>query len=693
MSAGKRIGRFTSRRASKILHDGAGHAVECHRAEALERRRLLAASGSLSNGVWTITGDSGVNLLTVQVSGTNLEARDTGNLIGGTSAPAASSVNSIIINAGGSNDSANNQTSKPSTLNGEAGADTLTGGTGNDTLVGGTGDDTLTGGTGNDTYSFSGSTDLGADRVDEVSSGGGDASVDTLDFSALQAGVTINLATVGSAQNVSTLIDITLTGDTGIERVYGTADVDNITGNSRKNTLEGRDGDDDLRGDSGDDTLDAGNGFDCANGGEGNDVIRGGAGNDHLGLHESEGRLEPGLDTISGGPDDDQLWGGADNDLIYGEDSIGIGTGNDIIDGGSEADTIFGNDGKDEIFGGAGGDVIHGDNAVGYGNDTVNNDNDDIEGGDGNDWIAGGGDVLDTLTGIDGDLVDGGSGADTLYGDFSSLNDTTSAEEGDDTVRGGAGNDLITGDSYLVEAGSGFGNDLLVGGPGSDTIYGEGSLGAEGNDTIEGWGDTALGADGDDSLIGGLGSDKYVFQADSGGADPQPGLGSDRVDEAGGAVSGTDLLDFSNLKCQSTTAGIVLNIGITTLQSNVSTSQLSLTLTSGSSIEDVNGVDRPERSSDTITGNSRPNLIRGFLGNDTLTGGAGNDTIFGGEGADNLTGGAGQDSLEGEAGDDVFHAADNETDTLKGGPGDDTATDRDKPPASIVDSVLDIEHL
>lgn len=60
-------------------------------------------------------------------------------------------------------------------------------------------------------------------------------------------------------------------------------------------------------------------------------------------------------------------------------------------------------------------------------------------------------------------------------------------------------------------------------------------------------------------------------------------------------------------------------------------------------------------------------MIRGLLGNDTLTGGGGNDVLYGGDGDDQLSGGLGSDRLIGDAGEDHLVDKSNGSDTLSGG--------------------------
>ncbi len=79
---------------------------------------------------------------------------------------------------------------------------------------------------------------------------------------------------------------------------------------------------------------------------------------------------------------------------------------------------------------------------------------------------------------------------------------------------------------------------------------------------------------------------------------------------------------------------------------------------------------------------SKPAVIYGGTGNDTVKSGGGKDSIYGGDGEDSLAGGANNDFVRGDADDDVLLGeAGNDTldgdtgnDTLNGGSGNDTAS-------------------
>jgi Ca2+-binding RTX toxin-like protein len=108
---------------------------------------------------------------------------------------------------------------------------------------------------------------------------------------------------------------------------------------------------------------------------------------------------------------------------------------------------------------------------------------------------------------------------------------------------------------------------------------------------------------------------------------------------------------------------------------------------------------------DTVNGGDFGDTIWGDLGSDVLSGGNGDDLIYGGADADTLNGNDDSDSLYGEGGDDVitggahrdtmyggdgndtFHAADLWDETIFGGAGTDSATDRDL----SLDMTVDVE--
>lgn len=218
-------------------------------------------------------------------------------------------------------------------IDGGAGHDHIRGGDGDDAISGGAGNDRIEGEAGDDHIVISSEhpSQDGRDIYD-----GGDG-IDTLDFSALDAGIRVSLKAGAGSYGVDSF--------SGIENVTGGAGADILRGDDQVNALTGNGGDDSLIGGDGDDLIIAGAGDDRLDGGLGADELAGGAGADRL-----EGRQ--GADTLDGGEGDDLLLGAQDNDLLAG------GAGNDTLDGGSGDDRLTGGAGDDTLIGGQGADLF-----------------------------------------------------------------------------------------------------------------------------------------------------------------------------------------------------------------------------------------------------------------------------------------------------------------------------------------------
>jgi Ca2+-binding RTX toxin-like protein len=150
-------------------------------------------------------------------------------------------------------------------------SDTITGNARNNDLEGRGGDDSLSGGGGSDLYRFAGD-GLGSDTITESANSDRDSLV-FIDFS---SAIAIDLTST-SLQTVSSgNLQLTLSTNTSIEVVQGTAFGDTINGNNRDNFLEGG---------AGNDTISGGDGRDVVFGGallgaDGSDSLSGGAGDD-----------------------------------------------------------------------------------------------------------------------------------------------------------------------------------------------------------------------------------------------------------------------------------------------------------------------------------------------------------------------------------------------------------------------------
>jgi Ca2+-binding RTX toxin-like protein len=258
--------------------------------------------------------------------------------------------------------------------------------------------------------------------------------------------------------------------------------------------------------------------------------------------------------------------------------------------------------------------------------------NDSLTGTSGADRIEGmGGD--DYLRGARGrDVVDGGPGNDRLSGGAQS--DVLDGGDGDDYLSGGAGDDTLTGDAGDDGVEGGTGNDTIDGGDGVDTIDG-----GDGDDTI-------TGGAGNDHILGGYGNDKSLAG----------GPGDDYIDGGHGsdrAIEGDDGNDQ-----------LFGGPGKETISGGPGND----TIDGGAAADTIRGDD----GDDTITGDAGNDTIDGGTGNDTIDGGSGTDSLTGGDGNDTIVGGPGADIISGGAGDDIIRAADDSSDIVDCGDGNDT---------------------
>lgn len=166
----------------------------------------------------------------------------------------------------------------------------------------------------------------------------------------------------------------------------------------------------------------------------------------------------------------DIIFANFDNNVIYGLDGNDIvfsGDGNDFADGGSQNDLLFGEIGDDTLIGGFGIDTLMG----GAGNDVL---------------FTGVSTIFGVTLDINDEFLFGEAGDDTLYGG-----------DGADSLDGGIGNDSAFG--YA-------GDDVLLGQLGNDTL-----VGGPGNDYLNGYDTFVIDIRQIDTLVGGIGSDKFVL--------------------------------------------------------------------------------------------------------------------------------------------------------------------------------------
>ena len=565
-------------------------------------------------------------------------------------------------------------------LTGDSGANKIEGGAGADMLAGGEGDDELVGGVGNDTFIG----DAGADVID-----GGDG-IDTVSYILSVSGVTIDLnstpdndgfvqgqggyAAGDKLKNIENLIgsahaDV-LAGNDVANDIKGGAGNDRITGHDGDDTLSGEEGDDSIYGGDNNDTLTGGGGNDTIEGGSGADRIEGGAGNDTL-----EGGS--GADTIKGEADDDTIDGGSGNDTIEG------GAGNDIIKGGRGHDTIRAGDGNDIVEGGPGGDDMDG----GAGNDTLSYEGSTFQGVvvelsatainySGDAWQDNqnrdvvrnfenliGSRFVDSLIGNDqNNVIKGGAAGDTIDGkggnDTASYAGSSAAVQVDlsssrnfggfftafgghaagdkikniENIKGSDHNDTLTGDGN---------SNILIGAKGADTLDGKGgndtasyedsdkgisiNLGGveDGNGFVAGKeghaeGDklknieTIIGSHFDDTLEGSRSSDTLIA-----GTGDDELIGSSGADKLDGG-DGIDSLAYVN-----SDLGVTVNLGGSKDSSGYITAASGYA--NGDKIKNIENLIGSAHN-DTLTGDSKANLIIGGQGQDTMDGAGGVDT-------------------------------------------------------------------
>jgi Ca2+-binding RTX toxin-like protein len=240
------------------------------------------------------------------------------------------------------------------------------------------------------------------------------------------------------------------------------------------------------------------------------------------------------------------------------------------------------------------------------------------------------GDTIDGLAG--NDLVGGGDGDDSI-----------DAGDGDDWLEGGNGDDALHG---------GDGDDVLIGGPGADT-----HVGGDGDDLIVI--ERAADLPGD-SLDGGPGGDMLLLVEEEAHYDLASVrlTGIERIEVGGGSrlrLSIGQLEGLGLLQSLRNDLPIVLDLADTGAVNLLGRLWL---------VAEVNGTP----GDDVIAADA--SVIRGFAGDDVLTGGAFGVLLDGGEGNDILVGGPGFDVLVGGAGDDVLIGGEG-ANFLRGGPGAD----------------------
>ena len=605
------------------------------------------------------------------------------------------------------------------TFDGGAGDDQVIGAKGNDKLYGGAGDDDLTGGAGNDTLD-------------------GGIGFNCADYTTATTNLSINLQT-----GTATGLDKLGIADIGVDKLISIQEACAGSGNDvliGASTVSSQ-----LEGGAGNDTLTGGSSADTLIGGTGTDTLTGGTGADTFLV--ATGATDTITDLGLGGSDILTVASGAtanatlraawtatsgsvnngtviitSNGFAVNLSAIATGngftvtdtgaattltgsSGNDSLNGGSNADTLIGGLGNDVLNGNAGADMMYG----GAGNDTyvVDNTGDKVYdvSAPGKLADAGGLDTVKssvttlllsnfienlTLIGTIGLVGNGNDLANVITG--TSANDTLNGAAGNDTLIGGAGNDSLTGgagiDTFTVDSGSDKITDLGFGGADILTVSANATANAAigaawkatsfsiNNGTAvlitagyavdlsavtsgrgftvtdTGAATTLTGSSGNDNLIGGAGNDTLIG-----------GIGNDLLTGGSGVdtfnvTSGTDVisdlgLGGADILTVASGATASAALGAAWTATSVSINYGTELLTSAGYSVDLTAITKGNGFSISNTGNAASSFTGSGLA-DSITGGSGNDVLIGGAGNDTLVGGTGNDSLTGGAGSDLF---------------------------------------
>lgn len=617
----------------------------------------------------------------------------------------------------------------------------LTGGSGNDTLTGTSGNNVIIGGSGNDTINANG----GSDTID------GDIGTDTLTYASYGAAVTMNLAAlsvtdaasaVSTFSNIETLVGtdyndtilsglsianftinggagtdtmdftplqaaltVNLTSGTatvGLSSTYTLQNIENVTGGGLGDSLTGS---------AGNNVLNGGGGNDFFYGTTGNDILDGGLNFNYFNYGYSQGVAL----TANLGAADILITDGATlNSTLRNMSWIGTSNSNDTFNSGSTARTLYldGEDGTDTLsfatetqnvnanltvasgyYGVATGAfgtyylyLEHIENLTGgSGNDTLVGSAYDIY-GNGNNVINGGA-GNDTITGNGGnDTIDGGADFDTVL--FTAVTANMSITLGTLTVSytdiNGHGSTTTMSNVERISTGSG--NDyFLVGGAGQTLTLDAGT----GTDTIDfssqvgaitvDMAGTSTGAFGTytltsadfDNLLGGSGSDTLTGNALANNI-----FGGNGTDTIHGG-NGDDIIDDSNTTYATNHSNVIYgDAGNDTIYTYIADNTLdggtgtnALRYDTGSNTFFNFGHVSPGALTFTLAANSSGGTVTDGTHTDTFTN---FQSFYGGNGADLFVGGSGNDTFNGNNGDDVFRGRSG-NDTYNGGNGVDTA--------------------
>jgi Ca2+-binding RTX toxin-like protein len=577
----------------------------------IESTHFASGSGdtiTLASGQNTVIGGAGADQITAG-GGTNTILGDDGKAVFFTDG-AVNTIESINL-GNGANDTITLQNGRNIVIAG-AGSDTVSVGAGNATILGDEGQYVVTRATGTTTVT--------AQVIETLNDavGGNDT---------ISATGGINLVMGGAGSDTIT----------GTNPISGAAPKFTVLGDSGRAELNGANQLLELFTKSANtgaaDTIQLANADDIIMGGDAGDVIDGAEGdNIVLGDHghasfDATGQLRTitSTDTTSGG--DDTISIGSDNDLVFG------GFGKETLTATSGDNIIVGDSGRAEFA--ADGQLLDV-----YSIQPQDGDQDTITTGTGNDIIIGG-TAADTITSFGGNsIIVGDSGHVTFdaAGHVRDVRTTSHTIAGNDVIGTGTGNDIILGGSGSDQITSTGGNNIVLGDNGQFLFDNNGKLVSAitadvvlfGNDTIN------LG-NGNDVVLGGSGRD--VINA-ANGNNIILGDNGKAIFNASGHLIDFDTTDPAEGDIDTITVGTGNDIVIGGAAADHITAAGGANVLIGDNaqiISDANGNLQSITTKDPLIG-----------GNDTIISGTGNDVIFGGSAADTITDAGGRNIVVGD---------------------------------------------
>jgi len=543
----------------------------------------------------------------------------------------------------------------------QGGNDSVTAGVGNNTVLGGFGADKVTAGFGADSsnvvlgdngqllYDANGVLQTASSTDTNPATGRGDVIILGNGDNLVLGGLGNDTITVGNGSS-------TILGDNGTVSYVTTGPVFIKAATTSETTL------------GGDDSITAGSGTNSILGGFGNDQIRVGNGSnvilgDDGGINfGAAGKLGSitcaaldqggndtviagfGNNTIIGGSGADTVTAGLDaagSNVVLGDRGALLYDASGVLRSVRTDDTISATGGNDSITLGSGDNLAFG----GVGNDT-------IKAGDGSNTVLG----------------DNGTVTYVTTGPVwvKNITSTETTLGGDDVITAGSGANTILG---------GFGNDNVVAGNGINVVIGDnGAIRYSAAGTLQSITSTALdlgGADtvtagiGDNTIVGGFGADTIRAGLDS-ASDSAVRRGADLDLIRHGAGSNVVLGDNGELLYDA--AGVLITASTTDTNSFTGAGDLitvgdGQNLVFGGMADDViaagtgsnillgdNGTMSYLQGGKELTSALVKDTLPGLGGNDVITSGDGNDVLIGGFGTDTLNPGGGNDILVGDHG-------------------------------------------